>query len=349
MFDFSTAANVPRLQEFAAILEEMQEKIGFRVSARGWCYLLEQNGAIDKSQFNKVESWVNNCRRRGILPIDFVAEEDARKFYGVETPCEESPVQDMGGWLEAFQNCEEHYAVDWWNDEEYYIQMVVEKVDLVTLFRPVCRHYHIPIANSKGWSSLLQRAEYARRYQEAEERGMTCVLLYCGDHDPDGLRISDFMRKNLEQVKNIRWKDGTEGYDPAKLEVARFGLNYQFIVDNGFTWIDNLITGSGRDLGSPSHPNHDLDYVQDYIGDFGRRKCEANVLVTDPSVARSLCRGAIEEYLGGKARQRFADKRQRVRDYVTKFRERSGIADAIKEAWEAIGDEDYHMNDETWL
>ena len=82
MFDFSQTSNGRRLREFAALLRRLSRQIGFRVSARGWCYILEQNGAISKDQFDKVETWVNRCRRRGILPIDFVAEEDARKFQG---------------------------------------------------------------------------------------------------------------------------------------------------------------------------------------------------------------------------------------------------------------------------
>ena len=85
--------------------------------------------------------------------------------------------------------------------------MVVEKVDLISLFQPVCRDYKIPIANSKGWSSMLQRAEYARRFKEARDNGLQCVLLYCGDHDPDGLRIGEFLRKNLEDLNEITWGD----------------------------------------------------------------------------------------------------------------------------------------------
>lgn len=170
MFDFSKTSNAKRLLEFATLLKQLSERIGFRVSSRGWCYILEQNGAITKDQFDKVETWVNRCRRRGVLPIDFVAEEDARKFKGIETPADISPVADLLGWIEAIESAANHYAVDWWVGEKYYVQMVVEKIDLVTLFRPVCAKYHIPIANSKGWSSMLQRAEYARRFHEAEEK-----------------------------------------------------------------------------------------------------------------------------------------------------------------------------------
>lgn len=355
MFDFSRTSNAKRLLEFATLLKQLSDRIGFRVSSRGWCYILEQNGAINKDQFDKVETWVNRCRRRGILPIDFVAEEDARKFQGIETPADISPVADLEGWIDAVESSASHYAVDWWVGEEYYIQMVVEKIDLVTLFRPVCAKYHIPIANSKGWSSMLQRAEYARRFHEAEEKGLKCVLLYCGDHDPDGLRISEFLRKNLRDLRDIRWADGTEGYDPGvgsnpwDLKIHRFGLNFDFIEEHGFTWIDNLITGSGKNLASPSHKNHYSDYVQDYLSTIGARKCEANVLVTDTAIARQLCRSAIESFLGQQATKRFQARRKAVQNYVGKFFHRSGFAEAIASARESIDNEMDLMEGETWL
>lgn len=303
-----------QLVNFADHLQDMSAQIGFKVSSRGWCYLLENSRVINKDQFDRVENAINNCRRLGLLPVDFVAEEDARKFAGVEVPTE-GDVSDTLKRILRYVYKDGHWShtPDWWDGEEYYIQMVVEKIDLKTLFEPICDEYHIPIANSKGWSSILQRAEYARRFREAEERGLQCVLLYCGDHDPDGLRISDTLRANLEQVADVCWEDGCVGYDPRNLEIRRFGLNYDFIVANDYIWIDNLITGSGKNLASPLHPNHRLPYVREYLATIGERKCEANAIVTTPDAARELAREVIERVIGSEATERFAVKRETVK------------------------------------
>ncbi|MGL4568071.1 MAG: hypothetical protein ACRCU6_06035 [Fusobacteriaceae bacterium] len=270
---------------------------------------MEQAGYIDKSQFSKVENAINNCRREGILPVDFVAEEDARAFTGIEPFESDKDDEYVLKWmLSDVLEGHKYVQPNWWISEEYYIQVLVEKIDLKTIFAPVCRDFKIPIANAKGWSSILQRAEYCRRFKEAEDMGLKCVLLYCGDHDADGLRISDTIRKNLEQVSEISWSDGFTGYDPQDLIIDRFGLNYDFIVKNGYTWIDNLITGAGHDLASPKHPNHHLPYVQDYLKEIGERKCEANAVVTTPSKARKLMLDAILKYLGPDAPERFRQK-----------------------------------------
>jgi hypothetical protein len=328
------------LVQFARSLEELSKQIGFRLSARGWAYQLEGFRLINKDKFDLVENLINECRERGALPIDFTAEEEGRKFSGVEVPDSCSPIQFLKTFLEAPLSCEKWYTPDWWDGEKYYIQMVVEKIDLKTLFEPICQEYHICIATAKGWSSMLQRAEYARRFKEAEEKGLKCVLLYCGDHDPDGLRISEFLRSNLAALRVIHWENGTGGYDPAKLIIDRFGLNYDFIIANKLTWIDNLITGSGKNLADPSHPNNHMPYVQDYLKQYGERKCEANAIVVNPAQGQELCRQAIEKYVGSNALTRFQIKKANVMAEVEAFRVKTGLREIIQDAIDMISDSD---------
>lgn len=333
-FDFSKKFTKTVLQRFADILVDMQSNYDFRVSSRGWCYLMEQSGYIDKSQFDKVDLAINRCRKEGLIPVDFVAEEAARGFANVENPNALDPgAKDLEGvlkWmLSDVLSGDRYYTPDWWDGEKYYIQMVVEKIDLKTLFEPVAKKYHIPIANAKGWSSILQRAEYARRFKEAEDRGLECVLLYCGDHDPDGLRISDTMRKNLYDIQHINWNDGESGYDPTNLIIKRFGLNYDFIIKNKYTWIPNLITGSGMNLADASHKNNKLPYVRDYLKTIGERKCEANAIVTTPDKARQFVRDEIESWLDEGALDRFAEKRQVVKEEYEELLERTQLKEPI--------------------
>ena len=341
-FDLNKPATRKRLQAFAEEIKEISDVIGFKVSARGWCYQLEGKGFITKAEFDKVESLINRCRKIGILSIDFTAEEEGRKFSGVEVPDDDTPIEDLRYWVENALSTEERYKPNWWDGEEYYIQIVVEKIDLKTLFEPICKKYKIPIATSKGWSSMSQRAIYSRRFKQAEEQGLKPLLLYCGDHDPDGLRISDFLRKNLADLKDIVWESGEEGYDPEGLEIVRFGLNKDFIDKHKLTWINNLITGTkkislkGIGLENPKHPNHEMPYVQEYIEKFGARKCEANAIVIIPKIARKFVDDIIKSYLGKDAEERFLAKRQAVRDEVQKFRRKTGLDKSLNKALELI-------------
>jgi len=324
MFNISQRFNEKKLIEFAGYLQDLSRRIGFKVSARGWAYILETERIINKDEFDKVNAIINKCRKKGYLQIDFTAEDDARQFKGVETASIGNVVEMFGRYVEDLYDTPYYFTPDWWKNEKYYIQMVVEKIDLVTLFEPTCSKFHIPIANSKGWSSMLQRANYSRRYKEAQNEGLKPVLLYCGDHDPDGLRISEFIRKNLEDLKDIIWKDGLDGYDPKDLIIHRFGLNNDFIQENSLTWIDNLITGSGKNLASPKHKNYKMPYVQDYLHTFGAKKCEANALVTIPKKAKELVEKAITNFLGIDAIERFEAKKQVIEDEFNTFLDKTG-------------------------
>jgi hypothetical protein len=103
----------------------------------------------------------------------------------------------------------------------------------------------------------------------------------------------------------------------------RFGLNADFIDRHGLTWIDNLETSSGGQLDDPNHNDHDKAYVQDYIAEFGVRKCEANALVVEPEVGRQLCRDAILKHIPTDAVERYERKLDRVRKQLRKaLRER---------------------------
>lgn len=326
--------------KFAQELLEIDQTVGMPMSARGWGYYMEGEGVINKDQLDLVENLINTCRKSGLLPVDFTAQEEGRQFAGVEIPDTETVPEYMKGFLMAVQECQEYYTPDWWEGEEYYIQMLVEKIDLKNMFRPICEEYHIAIATAKGWSSVMQRAEYARRFKEATDMGLKCVLLYCGDHDPDGLRISQQIKKNLYDVKDVVWKDGTHGYNPDYLEIERFGLNHDFIQENNLVWIENLITGSGRNLAAPSHKNYNMPYVQNYLYEYGARKVEANAILKNRVAAQQMCRNAIEGWLGTDARDRFESKREGIRVKASEFRSVSGIDDAIIEAIELIDSND---------
>jgi hypothetical protein len=140
--------------------------------------------------------------------------------------------------------------------------------------------------------------------------GRKCILLLCGDHDPGGLHITDKMCKNLEDLA------GAVGWSPANLIIIRFGLNADFINENGLTWIDNLETSSGKRLDDENHTDHDKAYVQDYITEFGVHKCEANALVVKPEVGRQLCRDAILEHIPADVVERYERKLDRLREQL---------------------------------
>lgn len=307
------------LQRFIGRMLEINEQVGFKMSSRGWCYILEEEVGLSKGEFDYAQRLINDCRKDGLLPNGFMADEETRSFDCIEDELDdESPGEYAESIIRSIQHQHTYYyPISFWEDQSYYIQMIVEKIDLRYLFEPICRKYKIPIATSKGWSAIRQRKELVERFKEYEAEGKIPVLLYCGDFDPKGLQISDFLKSNLDELY------GANHWRPTNLIIDRFGLNYDFIIENNLSWIENLETGSGKDLANPRHPDHHRDYVQDYLKKYGARKVEANAIVVAREMGRRLCEETINKYILREAigghREKIEELQQEVKEYVQKL------------------------------
>lgn len=281
------------LRIFANKLIELQENYDSKYGSRDWCYILEGYNLITKGQFDYVQtSLINECRKRGFLAIDFIAEDEARQIINSYRPESETVEAIVSEQIEILFDLGDYHRLPYWDDEEYFIQMGVEKKGLVSLFNPICKKYHIPIANFKGWSDLNLFNNLARNFKQMEEQGKKPIMFFYGDHDPKGLQISDKIKKLFYGYFN-----GTK-WNPANLVVERIGLNYDFIERHKLMWIDNLESSSGKRPKRDSSGNYKDKYIHDYVLQFGERKVEANAVIKVPEIVRNYLVEKIESYLG---------------------------------------------------
>jgi hypothetical protein len=286
------AAYQAELHAFCTRILEINSRLDFKVSSRGWCYLLEGERVIDKGEFTDCERLINRCRKNGDLPLDICSEDGKRAVSGLEELDNPDIDAKVNAVVNYIANAHHYYTpFSFWDGLDGYVEIAVEKSDLKSLFARVANGFHVPIQNIGGWGDINVRAGMMRRFRAWEWRGKQPVLLYCGDHDPGGLNISEYLRSNLKDIEKA------VGWTPDNLIIDRFGLDYDFIEANGLTWIDNLETGSGGNLAEPKHSDHRKPYVQEYLRRFGPRKVEANALVARPEAGRELCRRAILKYV----------------------------------------------------
>ena len=253
------------LLRWCAGIRQIASTIDFKVSSRGWCYILEEHG-LEKGDFDVAQRLINDCRKRGFLPLDICSEDEGRAAEHVEDINAETPKEFAQKWLKYLRNYvhEQFTPISFWGDLDVYIQMTVEKVDLRSLFSSVCKPFRLPLMNISGWNDINTRVAIMRRFKYWEAKGKRIVLLHCGDHDPGGLHISGFLRSNLEDLSDA------VGWSPDNLRIDRFGLNADFIRKNRLTWIDNLKTGSGGDLTDPEH--NDAERARSILAPRGARR-----------------------------------------------------------------------------
>jgi hypothetical protein len=78
-------------------------------------------------------------------------DDEGRQPTEPEDPDNKTPAEYADFWAEIFADSWERYTPgSFWDFQPYYIEMVVEKVDLKTLFKPICDKYRVRVANASG-------------------------------------------------------------------------------------------------------------------------------------------------------------------------------------------------------
>jgi len=309
-------------EQFAYNLKQYaEENMSFKLSSRGWAYQLEGMNLIDKGDFDKIANKINELRKQGLLPWNFTAEDSGRvaEYAGYGDYESLEPAEFLKDELDNIKTIENRYNVSFWNTQEYYIEVWVEKVDLVSLFKGVCCKYYVPIANTKGWPSINMRGRIARRFDEKQREGKKVKLLYFGDFDPKGMQISNRLVKLFNDIS------ASTGYIMGDDVVERFGLNYDIIQENNLTWIDNLKSGSGK------KPDLEDKLYVDWISKYGKRKVEANAIIPKPELAKNIMENAIKRYLGDDPLQQYEQTKREKQDEVEQLKEKVNLTSIINE------------------
>lgn len=281
-------------------IEQMSAETGYKFGPRGWAYYAEGLGLITKGEFNRFEKLLTDMRKDGELDPDVIEPDGSRMAtevydFGAASSAPESyaraAVNDIGEQLDQWARA--FHEIGYWEDLDYYVEMIVEKKDLVQIFKSTADAYHVRITNGKGDTDIHTRLAMLKRFRDHTEAGRRCVLLAIGDHDPKGLHIVDGLKRTFMSCANIK---GLNWYNP-EFDVVPVGLTEEQIDTLDLMKIDNLETGGGRDLSDNDHPDHYKPYVQDYLFRFGVWKCEANALVGHPAPARALLEDAINRFI----------------------------------------------------
>lgn len=281
-------------------VEAMSAETGYKFGPRGWAYYAEGLGLITKGDFDRFTKLLTDMRKDGELDPDVIEPDGSRMATEVRDfdASEASPesyaraaVNDIGEQLRSW--AEIYHRTGYWDALPYYVEMIVEKKDLVQIFRSTADRYNVRITNGKGDTDIHTRLAMLKRFKLHTEAGRQCILLAIGDHDPKGLHIVKGLQRTIMSCANIKGLD----WPYPDFDVVNIGLTEDQVDRLDLMKIGNLETGSGSDLSDPRHPDHHKPYVQDYIARYGVWKCEANALVGHPQRARDLLEDAINEYI----------------------------------------------------
>ncbi len=309
---------IASVREVVAWMQAYTSRLGFVPVARSWLYALESEGKITKGDFTWASKWLADRRKEGLIPFDLVGADTTRQLTGKDVYDQEAtPREYINRQLRSsLEQASMYWPSSFWKHQTHYPIIWSEKLDVLKLFKP-----ELPDAvrrfAGKGQADINSRVSVIEECMWAEENDLLPVILYVGDHDPSGIKISDGIAGNLAPIAAVmEWDWGLEAMVDDE-RIVRFGLNADFIESAGLLWIDGLETGRDEakgtnDLANPRHPDHGKDYVQSYLQEFGTRKCESNALIANPTAARALIRDVLWDWLSPDGHQQWQEENKQA-------------------------------------
>lgn len=236
-------ATLARIAMANGILEDLARQ-GYSISLRQLYYQLVSKGEIpnNNKEYKKLGDTLNKARLAGL--VDWHSLEDrGRRLRGSHGGYESQ--QDY------INGLENGYFRDWWEGQENYVEVWIEKDALVNVIERPCDRHRVRYFSCRGYSSASEQYRAGKRFQEMDSAGRVCHILHLGDHDPSGL---DMTRDN---------QDKAVMFSGVEVNVHRLALNMDQV----------------DELNPPPNPAKLTDSrVGEYMRLYGRQSWELDAL-----------------------------------------------------------------------
>ena len=135
------------VEAFCARLLEVRSGYDKPVGSRGWAYLLEGDGVIDKTEIDAAQKLINDRRKSGDLPLDFCAEDEKRAAANVED-IDADPQQRAAELFRYIKNAGSITTRRSGTISMSMCRWADDKSHLIGLFEDVCAEFNEPLSIS---------------------------------------------------------------------------------------------------------------------------------------------------------------------------------------------------------
>jgi hypothetical protein len=255
--DFRFGEDRLALIETADAIAEEYRRAGYTLTLRQLYYQFVARGLIPNTErsYKNLGNAVNDGRLAGI--ISWEAIEDRGRGIN-EWLIEEEEREVLNG-------IDQRFGLDFWERQNAYVEVWVEKDALSSVIERPCRRWRVPYMPCKGYLSASEAWRAGRRFMRMASQGRRCVMIHLGDHDPSGM---DMTRDNASRL---------ELFGEAPVEVRRIALNMDQV----------------EQYRPPENPAKLSDSrAADYVLQFGDKSWELDAL--EPRVLDALISDEIE-------------------------------------------------------
>lgn len=256
-------------------------------------YVSEEGTKNNVKSYNKLGDIISNAREGGLIDWNFITDRGRQ----VESnPHWHNPRRFMDAVAPQF-------AIDVWRDQEFRMEVWVEKDALSEVIARACEPLDIPYMACKGYmsASAMWEAAHNRMLRHWNEYDQRTVVLHLGDHDPSGIDMTRDIEARLDMFSSQY--DGNAD-NPCHIEVQRIALTMDQV----------------QQYQPPPNPAKETDsrfaQYQELYGDesweLDALEPQTIVELIESSVYERFDRGTYED-----SRQREADWRDRLEKIAT--------------------------------
>ena len=256
------------LDKMIGIMENYERR-GYRLTVRQVYYQLLARNYIEntESDYDRVAEVLKDGRMVGEVNWNMIVDRGRVAKIHSEFGSPESFVDKVTT----------QYRRRRWEDQEHYVEVMVEKDALSAILEPVTSDLHVRLLANRGYSSVSALHDVALRLKKEFGRNKKCHILYLGDHDPSG----------LDMIRDVR--DRLSGFG-CTVEVEHLALTKRQITEHAL----------------PHNPAKFSDSrKRKYVAQHGRKSWELDAL--DPEILKGVLESSIRRYLD-------EDKYDRIRD-----------------------------------
>ena len=170
------------IEKINRILTEYR-KLGYRLTLRQLYYQLVSRDIIPNTDrsYKNIGRLVSDGRQAGMIDWEMIEDRNRETVYPShwKTPAD------------ILYSAARSFRIDKWENQNYHIEVMVEKDALSGILEPVCKKLDVRLTANKGYSSSSMMYEMGKRMDKAYyEDDKQVVVIYLGDHDPSGIDMT---------------------------------------------------------------------------------------------------------------------------------------------------------------
>jgi hypothetical protein len=235
------------------------EAQGYSLTLRQVYYQMVARDIIPNNErsYKNLGALINDARLAGL--IDWNAIEDRTRNIRGRTHWEKPG--------DVIKAAAYNYHLDYWQDQDNYVEVWVEKDALVGVVGRICDQLDLKYFSCRGYVSQSEMWVAAKRLEKRQREGKNIVLLHLGDHDPSGI---DMSRDILDRLNVFETDD---------IEFKRLALNMEQV----------------EEYNPPPNPTKLTDSrATKYLSDFGDECWELDAL--EPKVIDALIKDNVLKF-----------------------------------------------------